>query len=537
MRSKMRLWQVMPAMTLLTISVTAAHAQQGGALSTVDPASAVLHSADVYVAPGLKHVNQAALEEAAKQGRDNPHTLVKIAVLKDLPGGYASTGEYTAKLHENLNLGKNALIVVVNGKPKPGVFVASSQLTAGERKELAQKALSTIGVDETKSIVTLTGDVTSKINGKEYKSSIGLWIVFLIVVIAVAALLFMALRKKKQNIAVAREPVEALRGNVLQGIEYLDNYSEVLPKNNPDSDQVRAFRQAASNKYDQASKILTTATEVTDINRAQGLLDRAQADIEQGRRALDRATGGTGNIPGDDAFRPEPLPVSQPEVEAIPQNQRGVSFFSSQPAPLNNLVPVTITVNGESRQVLATPEEADDLRRGQMPQVRAFNVNGQQVPWYAYNQYDPYRDYWHYQNSGWGGFGGGLLAGWVGAEVLGSLFAPHYGGGFGNSSYAYSTDNAYYQGYSDATQNGYNDVGGAEYMNNGAFGGGDGNYNDVSGAEYMTNNDGGGADWGGFGGGGNSDFGADFGSDSGSDFGGSDFGGSDSGGSDFGSSD
>ncbi|MEO7717761.1 MAG: hypothetical protein ABIY70_16295 [Capsulimonas sp.] len=535
MRSKMRLWQVMPAMTLLTISVSAAHAQQGGgivrsgaATSQMDPGLQTLLAGNVYVDPRLTDVNQGALEEAAKQGRDNPHTFIKIAALDTLPNGYRTRGEYTTKLHDSLNLGKNGLVVVVfhnhpNTTGQAGITVVSDGLTKAEETQLAKEAQPLILRDKTEGISALAQNVASKVNNKEYGGQAFLWGIFLVVVLAVVVLIVMALRKKKQNIAVAREPVEALRGNVLQGIEYLDNYGDVLPKNNPDSDQVRAFRQAASNKYDQASKILLSATEVTDINRAQGLLDRAQADIEQGRRALDRATGGTGNIPGDDAFRPEPLPASQPEVESIPQNQRGVSFFSSQPAPLNNLVPVTITVNGESRQVLATPEEADDLRRGQMPQVRAFNVNGQQVPWYAYNQYDPYRDYWHYQNSGWGGFGGGLLAGWVGAEVLGSLFAPHYGGGFGHSGYAYSTDNAYYQGYNDAANfgGGQNDAGGVDFMNPGS---GD-NYDNAGGVDFMNDYSGsGGSDSGG------SDFG-------GSDFGGSDFGGGDFGGSDFGSSD
>ena len=219
----------------------------------------------------------------------------------------------------------------------------------------------------------------------------------------------------------------------------------VCRRTTPDSDQVRAFRQAADGKYEQAAKILDRATEVSDIQRAQGLLQGAQSDVQQSRRYLDRATGGTGNIPGDDAVRPQPLPENERQVQAVPQNQRGVSFFSSQPAPLGSLVPVTITVNGESRQVLATPEEAEELRQGRMPQVRSFNVNGQYVPWYEYSSYDPYRDYWQYQNAGWGGFGGGVVAGLVGAELLGDLFAPRgYGyGGFGYGGYGYSTPFAF----------------------------------------------------------------------------------------------
>ena len=228
-------------------------------------------------------------------------------------------------------------------------------------------------------------------------------------------------------------------------------------------------------------------------------------------------------------MRPEELPESEAEVRAIPEAQRGVSFFSSQPAPLGSLVPVTITINGQSRQVLATPQEADELRQGRMPQVRAFHVGSQYVPWYEYQQYDPYRDYWRYQNAGWDGFASGLIA----AEMLDSLmYAPAY-----MMPYAFATDNAYYQGYQDGQMSdygqSYDNSGGAGFFGSGDntvdtsggadfFGGGvDNNTADTSGgADFFSDaasydNSGGGSDFGGF------------------DSGGSDFGGGDSGGSDF----
>ena len=79
---------------------------------------------------------------------------------------------------------------------------------------------------------------------------------------------------------------------------------------------------------------------------------------------------------------------------------------------------MTVTVGGQSRQVLVTPQEADELRQGRMPQVLAFQQGGRYIPWYEYNGYDPYNDYWRYENAGWGGFGPGLVAGFVGAELV-----------------------------------------------------------------------------------------------------------------------
>ncbi len=142
------------------------------------------------------------------------------------------------------------------------------------------------------------------------------------------------------------------------------------------------------------------------------------------------------------------LPNNQPQVDAVPQDQRGVSFFSGRPAPLGALVPVTVTVGGQSRQVLATPDEAEELRQGRMPQVLAFQTGGRSLPWYAYDGYDPYRDYWRYENAGWSGYGSGIVAGFVGAELLDGMLMPAYGMG-GYSPYAYAADMPGYENYAN----------------------------------------------------------------------------------------
>ncbi|MDQ2686622.1 MAG: tetratricopeptide repeat protein, partial [Armatimonadota bacterium] len=425
----------------------------GNPVAGRDQAFQALTSSNVYVDPRLRGVDQSRLQQAAVQSSDNPHTLVKIAVLAALPTGYSSIGQYAGTLHRSLNLGKNGLVVVALSGRAQGVSVVTTGLSQNENSQLARQYAPAIATNPTDGTAQLAQAVAGDINSKEYRSTTSLWLFFLAIAVAITVLVVSASRRRKRRVAQAREPVEALRANVLSGIEYLDGYMDVLPKNNPDSDQVRAFRQSASAKFDQGAKLLDHVTDIGDIQRAQTMLQAAQQDVQQARKALDRSTGGTSNIPGDDAVRPDPLPESQPEVQAIPADQRGVSFFSSQPAPLGQLVPVTITVGGQSRQVLATPAEADELRQGRMPQVRAFNVGGREVPWYEYDGYDPYRDYWRYHNAGWGGFGSGVLAGYIGSELLGSLFAPHYGyGGGGYAPYAFATDTDYYRGYHDAVQ-------------------------------------------------------------------------------------
>ena len=510
-----------------------------------------LTTSDVYVEPGINGIDTQVLQQAASQSQDNPHTQVKIAILSSLPPIYVANLKqaearspqlaskvgghvrafYTFQLHKALNLDKEPLVLVALQGPNHGVTVWTTALDSSARNALEQKYAAAILTNPQSGTAQLAQATASEINQKEYRGpATVLWIVFLVVVVGIAALVVSAGRKKKQNMAALRPPIDALRQNVLQGIEYLDNYGSVLPPNNPDSDLTRSYRQAASAKYEQAGKILDRATETTDLSRAQALLTQAQADVQSARTAQDRALGNTANIPGDAAFRPPPLPDSQPAVEAIPAKQRGVSFFSGRPAPVSSLVPVTLTLGGQSRQVLVTPDEADELRQGRMPQVRSFQTGGQSVPWYAYNGYDPYRDYWRYQNSGWGSMDG-FVAGYLTADLLGGMFMPNYGMGMGYGPYAYATDMPMYQ--QSYTDGGYGGGGyGGDFGNQGG-----GDFGTQSGGDFGNQ---GGYDTSGFdpGASGSGDFFSDSGGfDSGGFGDGGDFGGGGDGGGDGGGGD
>ncbi len=446
-------------------AATGAPAQTSGTFNTAtttsnsapssDPVAVALASQSVYVAPQLANqVSATALQQAAASKDDI--LPIKIAVLDRVPSGYNGTVAYAEALHTYLNLGKGGLIVVAAHGHGAGVADISSSLTQAQERQLAQKYVAQIGSsDYVGGITNLANDLANTAYTANHAVSDMLWIIFLVVVVIISAMIIFAGQRKKVQIGQMRGPLEAEKGNVLAGIEYIDNYIDVLPKNNADSDQVRAFRQAAAAKLDQASKIMVRSTELSDLNRAQYLLDQAQTDVQNGRRYLDRATGGTGNIPGDSAVRPVPLPATQQQVQSVAPEQRGVSFFSSRPAPIGGLVPVTLTVDGQSKTVMATPEEADMVRRGQIPAIRSFNVGGQPIPWYAYQSYDPYNDYWTYQNNGWRGVAGGAIAGFIGAELLNDIFAPRpYWGGGWYSPYAYGPGWDSYGGWNDYGWNG-----------------------------------------------------------------------------------
>ncbi len=417
-----------------------------------DPAAVALATGNVYVDPVVaSQVDASQLQTASTA---NPETTVKVAVLDRLPnyalGQHAGTDLpsgrlvelYAKNLHDYLHLGQNGLVVVAlhgNSPSAAGVADDSGKLNRSQESAIAQQSVSRIGSGNvTQGTVGMMHAVAEQATTAANRPKHMIELIFLIVVVAIILLLVSASRQRKVAVNTLRGPLEAQRESVLSGISYLDNYIDVLPKNNADSDQVRAFRQAAAYKLDQASKIMARQGDSNSLYEAQGLLQQANTDVSNARQYLDRATGGTGKIAGDDAVRPIPFPTNQTQVNQVPSGERAVSFFSSQPAPVGALTPVTLNIDGQQRTVMATPQEAEQVRRGQIPAIRSFNVGGTNVPWYAYNQYDPYNDYYTYQNNGWRGVAGGAIAGFLGAEVLGSLFSPRpYWGGGWNSPYAY----------------------------------------------------------------------------------------------------
>ena len=124
---------------------------------------------------------------------------------------------------------------------------------------------------------------------------------------------------------------------------------------------MKAFRQSAAARVSNRRARLSSAPRKSAICEAlaSGILSKAADDIAQSRRFLDaRATRGYCRaFPATMPFsRHGPLPKSQPEVDAVPADKRGVSFFSCAPrSDFRWLVPVKVTIDGVERTVMATP--------------------------------------------------------------------------------------------------------------------------------------------------------------------------------------
>ncbi|HEY3332012.1 MAG TPA: hypothetical protein VGK19_18415 [Capsulimonadaceae bacterium] len=130
--------------------------------------------------------------------------------------------------------------------------------------------------------------------------------------------------------------------------------------------------------------------------------------------------------PGPPEPPPDARPATQEAVEAVPMELRGISFFTSRPLPLTDLVEVTLFIDDQPFTVHASQEEADTIARGTLPLVRAFSLEGKTLPWYDWADYTPYAHYWNAVKSDWIWYGSGIVACWLSLDKLKPDFAGYY---------------------------------------------------------------------------------------------------------------
>ena len=189
--------------------------------------------------------------------------------------------------------------------------------------------------------------------------------------------------------------------------------------------RVDEAQAAVDAKLNQARSLLTAATKERHFERIQGILaqvqtklgnvqagiGRAQArsdariqkqaeaeqkrmDARQGRQEAAQMQKATQRVGRGSFAPPAQVTNAQTNWNAMPVHERGVCFFCSRPCLLRELTPVTVPIGGQAQRVLACPQDLAAVRAGNLPPIRAFEMNGQRVPWYAYGRYNPYRDYY-----------------------------------------------------------------------------------------------------------------------------------------------
>ncbi len=375
-----------------------------------------LASGNVFVVPPLRNkVDAAQLEQVASEASP---LKVKILVVKGL-GGYKSREALAEDMRKRLRLDENAVVIVATPK---GVSGSSGRLSNKQINQAVQDAgIDTVLAQQgpTAMIASATRAVVSKSRTDRSTDTGGLIGGLAVVTIGVGGFLLVKRAKREAELRNARGRVETRLRDVVADLSYADGYLDLLPASE-DATMARRLRASAFEKYDTASGLMKTGKTVQEIDQALPLLQNAKQELVECRKAIDRATGGTGvamSVPdlpdlatdvekarryraAEEIRSAEERARMQQELANLPEEERGVSFFSGQPLPSSLLVPVTIVIAGHKRTVMASPEEAAQIRKGHVPSIRSFRdpMTNQYVPWYEYRDYDPYRDYYSYNS-------------------------------------------------------------------------------------------------------------------------------------------
>lgn len=448
---------------------------------------------DVYIDPGMT-VDGGRLQQVSNDLRP---VIVKFAVFNNNAGSSALDRE-AHKIRDYLNV-KNGYVIASSRR---GVAVASNQLNQGRLRDLTKQIAPTMETGHyTEGLETLARGLVQT-RAKQTVAATNTWLIVIGVIVGVIVLwAFVGGAKKKRAMAVRREPLERTKSDVINQMNFLDDNVALLDPSW--ASRVREARVSAGTKLDQASALIRNANSVSDLDRAQQLLSQALSDCSRGRSFIDQAMSGKSSASAPSGTTAPPVISSPssgaaggvPNWDSVPQDQRGVCFFCSKPSLLSELTPVTVNLSGQQQKVLACPDDLHTIRSGQMPQIRAFNVNGNYVPWYAYNQYDPYHDYY---SRGYGG--GSLLSDLVTLSIIDNMFwnwhhpvGWGWGGGWGYGGPVFYADHHYYNDYYGGQAASYgdfdrtpSDAGGTDFL--GSTGG------DSSGADFGGTGFGGGID-------------------------------------------
>jgi hypothetical protein len=338
--------------------------------------------ADVYVAPGLESaVDAARLQQVANELK--PFTT-KFAVvpLRDRQ----TRDRWATGLRLQLNIDDGAVLVLVPKMPnlQGGVSVSSGVLPTAQVEQVVRQHLTAFSQQGyTEGLARLARALRDRYVSERRQRALGTVALVGIPVALVLGGVGWVLRRRAQEVARLRMQLQEMRAQVLEGIEYLDGYLDVLP-DGEDATYAREHRQRAAELQSEAVQLMESAKRPQQLWRAEHLLDKAQISVEKAKKYILRAGG-------DTTIQVEEEPAEP--LRVVPNDRTYACFFCSKPPTLGELQLAEVTIGEETRKVWACEECAEQIQRGDAPQVRVIRDGDHTRPWYAVPDYDPYRDY------------------------------------------------------------------------------------------------------------------------------------------------
>lgn len=449
----------------------------------------------VYVAPSmLSKADPAKIAQAI--GGSGLKT--NVVVLDGLPRGQ-SAGSLAQRGHDQMTLGDDGLMIVIAGRSIGAYGGGLDKTTLTEIAKASSKTFDSEGYPAgIAQIARMASE--EKARGDAGTRNLGL----LMVGVPVGAFLLYKRRSNKrraQETEQARVTARDLSNKLAPQFEKLDSDYEyaLLAETDPArKNALQEQRQRAGEAFSASMKRLGAAQKGDDFIASVAALQAAQAQMQRARnvlenkpenegvQALPSISNGNGAPHMSTHARGNPSQTPPDVIEVPPlgadlpgaRNGYALDFFTSQPVPRDEMVPVDLEVNGQKRRVWASRESAQNALSGQ-PQVATVNSGGRQQAWFDVPQYNPWQNFGstmlqmmtmnmllnsmmghsHAFGGGYGGFGG-YSGGWFDSGYRGGYNEGYNdglhrgGGGYGGGDYSGSND-----GYDNSTQQAANQAG------------------------------------------------------------------------------
>ncbi|MBV9868099.1 MAG: tetratricopeptide repeat protein [Abitibacteriaceae bacterium] len=409
-----------------------------------------LQQTGVYVAPAMQNVaDPAQIAQRLNAIQPKPNFKTDVLVFRSAPRRYRSVGQWAEAIHKNLVL-KNDLVVVATSN---NIGAYGANLNKAELQDIVQSSVKTFTAEGYPAGIAQVVRMASQ----EHASNTSRSNTTIFAIIAVPLLLvFVLVRRRKkqgaQDLAQAQSAARELSSQIAPAFEKLDNDFEYAIVGEQDAKRKQLLqerRQQVGKLFSDSMRSLNNATTPNDFWSARNALQMTQVEMQKSHNILQGRPENEGvqNLPAaapmasNGAQLPAPAQGSSDVVEIPPiganypgaRQDYALDFFTSQPVPTNQMVPVDIEVNGQRRRVWASPQSAQSALAGN-PQIATMNYQGQMRPWFdvPQQQYNPWQNFgstilqmaafnlvWDslmdrhsYYNRGWEpGYGGGYYGG------------------------------------------------------------------------------------------------------------------------------
>lgn len=457
-----------------------------GALGTVwaqvssrveDAVVDALTRADVYVAPGMEEVVDAA--QLQRVSNDLKPFTVKFVVVP--LSDRQSRDRWATALRRYLNIREGAVIVMVPkmANTRGGVSASSGVIPPKQVEAILQQHLAAFSTQGyTQGLEQLARGLRDHYVAERRSSLLGTTALVGIPTVLVIGGVAWVIRRRAREVARLKAQLQNQRAQVLEGIEYVDGYLDVLPAGE-DATRVREHRQRAAELQTQAVQLMENAKRPQDLWQAEHLLDKAQISVEKAKKYILRAGGDT-SIQVEE--EPEESVAPESYISIRPNDRTYACFFCSKPPTLSELQPVEVTVGEQTRKVWACEECAAQLRRGETPAMRVFRDGDRMRPWYENPDYDPYRDYGRpYPGMDWVSL---LLLGSIMSHPAPVIIHEHEPANVGGDNVGADAGGGdFFDGTSGWSETSGNDAGGGDFFDS-LFGGFDAGDVDAGGGDF-----------------------------------------------------